>query len=222
MKVCKWCPEPVPVDARSDAIFCSKRCRQASHRFGAECPSLARALKPMRFAFADPPYPGKAWRYRGHPDFAGEVDHDRLVSRLQEWTDGWALSTSEDALSDVLAICRRRGVAVRVAAWFRQARGNLSARWPRNGWEPVIYAGGRRLPSNDQPEDALVYVARPRTTDARRVLGAKPSAFAYWMFQLLGARPGDQLDDLYPGSGGILRAWERFTQASRVDARRVA
>lgn len=35
----------------------------------------------MRFAYADPPYPGKARKYYGaHPDFAGEVDHAALIA----------------------------------------------------------------------------------------------------------------------------------------------
>lgn len=58
----------------------------------------------------------------------------------------------------------------------------------------------------------LAYVSRPRTTDPARVIGAKPAAFAYWMFRLLGARRGDTLDDLYPGSGGIARAWDHYQQ----------
>lgn len=28
-----------------------------------------------RLAYADPPYPGWADRYRSHPDYAGEVNH---------------------------------------------------------------------------------------------------------------------------------------------------
>jgi hypothetical protein len=32
------------------------------------------------------------------------------------------------------------------------------------------------------------------------------------MFRLLGARIGDTLDDLYPGSGGIARAWDHYQQ----------
>lgn len=60
--------------------------------------------------------------------------------------------------------------------------------------------------------DALSYTSRPRMTDPDRVIGAKPAAFAYWMFRLLGARIGDTLDDLYPGSGGIARAWTHYQQ----------
>jgi hypothetical protein len=66
----------------------------------------------------------------------------------------------------------------------------------------------------------LVHVARPRLTDPARVVGAKPAAFAGWLFELLGALPGDQLDDLFPGSGGIARAWALY--ASRGSARGVA
>ena len=48
----------------------------------------------MRFAYADPPYPGQARRhYKHHPDFDGEVDHGALIERLMdEFPDGWALS----------------------------------------------------------------------------------------------------------------------------------
>ena len=50
----------------------------------------------------------------------------------------------------------------------------------------------------------------------------KPPQFAVWMFCQLGARLGDELVDLYPGSGAIAEAWRRYTAAasdtSRVDA----
>lgn len=59
--------------------------------------------------------------------------------------------------------------------------------------------------------DSLIYPARPRATDPGRVIGAKPAVFARWVFELLGARPGDTLDDLFPGSGGIARAWAAYT-----------
>ncbi|MGL5826661.1 MAG: hypothetical protein ACRCYU_17900, partial [Nocardioides sp.] len=63
----------------------------------------------------------------------------------------------------------------------------------------------------DVVTDSLVYHSRPRLTDPRRVIGAKPAAYARWVFTLLDARPGDHLDDLYPGSGGITRAWASYT-----------
>jgi hypothetical protein len=209
-RVCGWCDGPMPPGARSDAIYCTTRCRQAAHRFG-----KGRALRvavglPLRLAYADPPYPGRAARYySSHPDFAGEVDHQRLVEQLvAEYADGWALSTSADALPAILASCPP---AVRVAAWFRGERPTCSYR-PLNAWEPVVYLGGRAHPSfpAERRLDALVHVARIRTTDPRWCTGAKPAAFCWWLFDLLGALPGDDLVDLFPGSGGVTRAWALY------------
>jgi hypothetical protein len=165
---------------------------------------------PLRMAYADPPYPGKAFYYRGHRDFGGEVDHEQLIARLVEgYPHGWALSTSAEALQDVLAMCPP---GVRVAAWFRGERA-ADSYTPLSSWEPVIVSGGRRYltPAADRRLDSLIYVSRPRTTDPNRVIGAKPAEFCWWLFQLLGAQPGDEIDDLFPGSGGIARAWSYIT-----------
>ncbi|MDO8107158.1 hypothetical protein Q6348_08105 [Isoptericola sp. b441] len=229
-RVCAWCQGPIPAQMRRDAECCSTRCRQARHRFtrGVGVGSGS-ATTPLRLAYADPPYPGKAWLYRDHPDYGGEVDHAELIRRLSTY-DGWALSTSAEALPVVLASCPP---GVRVAAWFRGARPNRSAVRPLNAWEPVIYSGGRAVrdrhatrpgSSGDGSHvleasatgrtDTLVHVARPRTTDPKRVIGAKPAVFARWIFDLLGALPGDELHDLFPGSGGIARAWDLYASPS--------
>lgn len=75
-------------------------------------------------------------------------------------------------------------------------------------------------PSRQDPEhpsqpltDSLVFVSRPRLTAPGRVIGAKPAVFIRWVFGLLDARQGDTLDDLFPGSGGIARAWRTYTAA---------
>ncbi|WP_338185619.1 hypothetical protein [Jatrophihabitans sp.] len=193
--------------------------------------------QPRRIAYADPPYPGMSRRYYAdHPDFAGEVDHGELIGRLSAEYDTWALSTSAAALPAVLALCPP-GVAV--AAWFRGHRPHRRAASPLNAWEPVIYGGLIRraqledvshvdeldppgftppLPlgvAQDLPArvDALVHVSRPRLTDPDRVVGAKPAAFSRWLFELLAAQPGDELVDVFPGSGGVARAWAVYTGA---------
>lgn len=221
-RLCAWCHRAISAAARRDAVTCSKRCRQARHRFTRAVGRGVAADVPLRLAYADPPYPGLAERYyRDHPDYGGEVDHAELIRRLCSY-DGWALSTSVAALPAVLALCPP---TVRVAAWVRGERPTRSGR-PLNAWEPVIYHGGRHLDPSSLEErqaaasrhagttrrlDVLVHHARPRRTDPDRVIGAKPAAFARWMFDLLGARPGDQLHDLFPGSGGISRAWHAYT-----------
>jgi len=251
-RICAWCSGPIPERARRDAITCSKSCRQARNRHAHGARPVARRpggerrvaphasdATPLRLAYADPPYPGKAWLYRDHPDYAGEVDHAALIARLAAY-DGWALSTSAAALPAVLALCPPE---VRVAAWVRGERPGRS-RWPLNAWEPVIYAGGRqqvsrsdavgaRRVADDDPShsddvgkrrladaspgtrparrvDTLVHGVTPYTTLPGRVNGTKPAAFCRWVFELLGAAPGDSLDDLFPGSGAVARAWACF------------
>ncbi|MGE4116246.1 MAG: hypothetical protein AB7G36_18925 [Candidatus Nanopelagicales bacterium] len=168
------------------------------------------AGRPLALAYADPPYPGKARRYyAGHPDYAGEVDHEELVARLvAEFPMGWALSTDSDHLQEVLSYCPP---GVRIASWTRGERPTKSYS-PLSAWEPVVYSGGRAVLSDVDARrvDALVYTARPRLTDQRRVVGAKPAAFCFWLFSLLGAAPGDTFTDLFAGSGGVARAWSLF------------
>jgi hypothetical protein len=210
-RLCDWCNGPIPARARRDSICCSVRCRQARHRFlrGVGHARPVADGHPLRLAYADPPYPGKAWLYRGHPDYAGEVDHGDLIRRLCSGYDGWALSTSAEALPAVLASCPP---GVRVAAWHRGERPTVS-RWPLHAWEPVIYSGGRQAePSHvdHRRVDSLVCGVAVLTTLPGRVIGAKPAAFARWIFDLLGAQPGDTLDDLFPGSGAVSRAWAAF------------
>ena len=73
----------------------------------------------------------------------------------------------------------------------------------------MIYSGGRLYmsPLQERRLDALSYRQGSRLTDPNRVIGAKPAAFCYWMFDLLGALPGDEVVDLFAGSGGVARAW---------------
>lgn len=106
---------------------------------------------------------------------------------------------------------------VRVASWHRGVR-KVPARGPWRAWEPVVYRGARHV-DDAGVSDAFEYFARPRLSDPGRVVGAKPAAFCFWVFKLLGATPGDALNDLYPGSGGVARAWQHYVSA--VDERHV-
>lgn len=208
-RLCKWCSEPIPESARSDSLFCSTRHRQAHHRFG-----RGRGLRPaakhgIRVAYADPPYPNRARLYRRHRDYGGEVDICELVAKLiHEFPDGWALSTSSEALGSVLRFCP---ASCRVAAWFRGERPTVAFH-PLSAWEPVVYCGGRarKVLPDRRRTDALVAFSRPRRTETNPVIGAKPAAFCYWMFDLLGLLPGDELVDLFPGTGGVSRAFKLF------------
>ena len=167
----------------------------------------------MRFAYADPPYPGQSKRwYENHPDYAGEVDHAELIGRLcRDYPDGWALSTSAAALREVLILCP---ADVRIAIWHvtsRNLRGN--GRWELN-WEPVIIRGGRQE-HGSAPIISSVLACGALTGgcsnfENHSLPGQKPSAFCRWVFGLLGARHGDEVDDPFPGSGAVGREWDAY------------
>lgn len=168
----------------------------------------------MRLAYADPPYPGKADIYIGHADYDGEVDHAELLRRLSTY-DGWALSTSADALPSIAALCVAQGLPVRIAAWWRNHVPHGTARI-LNAWEPVIYVPARnRRGSRAQIDDALIGpTPRQRPTLPSSVKGMKPPTYCAWVFELMGASPGDELDDLYPGSGIVTRTWGLWSGSS--------
>lgn len=186
-------------------------------------------MTPIRFAYADPPYPGKARKYYGaHGDYAGEVDHAALIARLEsEFPDGWALSTSQDALAQVLPLCpppRSRGAAgggvrhqFRILSWCKPTAQPGSPRGPGPaalyGWEPVIIRGGRPAAPGARVRDWLVcspemYTLRPKPDG--HVTGAKPPGFCRWLFAAAGLLPGDVLVDLFPGSGAVSGAWSAW------------
>lgn len=161
---------------------------------------------PRRVAYADPPYPGMAWMYRDQPSYAGEVDHVALVSQLQEF-DGWALSTSEKTLQQVLALCPP---GVRIAAWTKPGGISSKTRGPHNAWEPVIYMPARSL----QPGKRDWICTHPARGGDSDLIGRKPIAFCVWLFELLGMLPGDCLADLFPGSGQVSRCWQALQPSS--------
>lgn len=151
----------------------------------------------MRFAYADPPYPGQARRYVER----AEVDHAQMIGRLvEEYPDGWALSTSSPALRDVLALCPR---GVRIAAWVKPFAVFKPNNNPAYCWEPVIFMGGRR---GDRARATVRDFHSENITLERGLVGVKPPGFNRWILSLLGYIGGDTLDDLFPGSGGMAEA----------------
>jgi hypothetical protein len=179
----------------------------------------------MRIAYADPPYPGQAKRlYGDHPDYAGEVDHADLVERLMTF-DAWALSTSASALQSVLALCpapvidqkknvgrRFDGTGVRVLIWIK---GQICWRPVsiQYDWEPIIVYGGRRT-KDTRPVLKDWLHCNPR--DGNEFTGSKPYDFCRYVFDALGAERGDEFSDIFPGSGAVGRAWDRWTRQLQI------
>jgi hypothetical protein len=172
----------------------------------------------MRFAFADPPYLGRAEYYRAHHPEAMIWDdpesHRDLISRLQaEYREGWVLALSERSLRTILPMCPAEA---RTAAWISErARFAGKAVAVRKHFEPVIFCGGREGPN--RTADFVVTRQEPMPPCADRYamdkgairagdvfLGRKPAAYCRWVLDLLGFEPEtDTIDDLFPGSGAM-------------------
>jgi hypothetical protein len=160
----------------------------------------------MRIAYADPPYIGCAHLYAGHPDYAGEVDHPALIERLESEFDGWVLHASATPTS--MAVLAPIVATISGARWMSWVKG--FAAFKRNvsvayAWEPVIVKAARkpvvskRLVMRDWIQESI--------TLKRGLTGAKPEAVCHWAFEMVGARPDDDLHDLFPGTGAVTRAW---------------
>lgn len=159
----------------------------------------------MKFAYADPPYIGQAKKHYSHDPRCAEVDHKDLVRNLCEnYPDGWALSLSSPSLQEVLGYCP---ADVRVLSWvkpFCSFKKNVTLAY---SWEPVILRGGRKRSAKEPTvKDHLI----ESITLKKGLAGAKPIRFCYWIFDCLGAKPGDQLDDLFPGTGIVSSSWENY------------
>lgn len=156
-----------------------------------------------RLAYADPPYPGQARsRYNGT-----EVDHAALIAQLDAEFDAWALSTSASALRSVWNLAPH----ARCGAWLKTwaPNGWSRVRW---SWEPVLFVSARRgLKPGQRSEvwDGLVCAPNCAIGSWQEVTGkgggSKPYAFVRWVLDLLDYEDGDELVDLFPGSGNVSR-----------------
>ena len=158
----------------------------------------------LRIGYADPPYVGCAHLYPENE----EVDHAALIERLERDFDGWVLhaAATPRSMAALAPIVAETG-----ARWMSWVKG--FAAFKRNvpvahAWEPVIVKPARkpvvskRLVMRDWIECSI--------TLKRGMTGAKPEAVCHWAFEMVGARPEDDLVDLYPGSGAVTRAWSTW------------
>jgi hypothetical protein len=155
----------------------------------------------MRIAYADPPYIGQAKKHYAMP----EVDHAELIDALcRDYPDGWALSASSPTLREILPLCP---ADVRVAAWvkpFASFKPNVN---PAYAWEPVIFRGGRK---RDRKAQTVRDWVSCNITLRRGLSGAKPVPFCFWLFELMGMQPGDELVDVFPGTKAVTKAWSTY------------
>ncbi len=175
----------------------------------------------MTFAYADPPYPGCAKQhYSNDPSgiVASEVDFSDLIEKLSGY-DSWALSTHTPSLRYILPMCPEKA---RVGAWvkpFASFKPNVRVAY---SWEPVIFVGARGKEGKHQLTihdwvSVMPPIFTKRNLDGTK--GQKPMEFCMWLFALMGLRDGDELHDMFPGSGAVTTFWESYlSQRQLIDA----
>jgi len=162
-------------------------------------------------AYADPPYFGTAAKFYGahHPDAANYdrlETHAALLDRLEAEFDGWAYSLGTPSLRDILPLAPPHA---RVGAWvkpFCSFKPNVN---PAYAWEPVIYKIGRKR-GRDQP--TVRDFCSAEIALKKGLTGAKPPAFCWWIFDLIGLEPDDEFVDIFPGSGSVQKAWTKYRE----------
>ena len=177
----------------------------------------------MKLCIADPPYLGRAVRWYGeggcgdgkglnqadnHPEahlWDRPETHQKLVQDLDRDYDGWAIAMSVHSLSTYLQIVEtdsRNGI--RVCVWHKPSAITSGSRIT-NHWEPVLV----RVPANrkgwasDAPRISDVLTCAAPKNGFR---GSKPKEWTHWVLDLLGYQDGDEVTDLFHGSGAVSQA----------------
>jgi hypothetical protein len=95
---------------------------------------------------------------------------------------------------------------IRVLSWvkpFAAFKRNVRVAY---AWEPVIVKVADRLPGAIPTRD---FIAESITLQ-KGLTGAKPEKWSVWLFGVMGLRPTDDLDDLFPGSNAVSAAWDAW------------
>jgi hypothetical protein len=175
----------------------------------------------VRLAYADPPYFGCAVKFYGdHPDAAvyDTIEgHRHLIDQLTAEYDGWALSMTSGNLHDLLPLCPPDA---RVAAWVKPFHAYKKGVRPAYSWEPVVFWRGRQI-AVAPPKGGVATTPKDHLacniTLRKGLTGAKPEAFTLWVLDLLGAEREDEIVDVFPGSGSVGDAIDRWRNARPLD-----
>jgi hypothetical protein len=177
----------------------------------------------MKLCIADPPYLGRAVRWYGeggcgygngvnqadnHPEaYLWDIPetHKQLVRDLERDYDGWAIAMSVHSLSTYLEVVEtesRNGI--RVCVWHKPAAVTSGNR-VTNSWEPVLI----RMPASRKGwKSGGVRTSDVMTCNPLRsgFVGSKPKEWTHWVLDLLGYQEGDEVTDLFHGSGAVSQA----------------
>jgi hypothetical protein len=191
----------------------------------------------LKLAIADPPYLGRASTWYGstmgksqlsikqggtsktgykpadyHPEshLWDDIEtHRNLINRLENDYDGFALCLAHDNLQQLLPLFKTK---VKICIWHKWILPSGSS--ITNNYEPVII----KVPKNRRA--AVKGLTTPdvltcQKREGRGFAGRKPKAFTHWILDLLQYQDGDEVDDLFNGSGAVIESINTYSIATR-------
>lgn len=180
----------------------------------------------MKFAIADPPYLGSAYRWYGlngrakghglgradqHPEaelWDKPEKHIELANKLLNEFDGFAIALTSHSLSTYLSVIKtERENGIRVMSWIKPASLPSGSRITQS-YEPVIVKIPKDRKGRNSGKQMVDYLikAAPRKGFA----GSKPKEWTIWVMQAMGVRQEDEVIDLFNGSGAVAKAIEEY------------
>lgn len=173
----------------------------------------------MRFAYADPPYLGMGRLYDAHHADSRAYDdpeaHRDLIASLAGY-DGWTMSLHVPSLRTILPMVPE---TARICAWvkpFASFKPNVRQAW---AWEPIIVMPMRRKSKDQRTTRDWVSA---NIAMKKGLPGAKPETVAFWLFDFIGAEPGDDFIDVFPGTGIMSDAWARWSGSGLLETESMA
>ena len=82
-------------------------------------------------------------------------------------------------------------------------------------WEPVLVQACRKPIVSGRVRPLRDWYSAPAEL-VPGFAGAKPEAVCKWLFEVMGCEPDDNLEDLYPGTGAVGRAWDSWRNQLRL------
>ena len=172
----------------------------------------------MRLAIADPPYLGRADTWYGnnhnlgtgcypadkHPKahiWDNPQTHIDLARNLNDNYDGFAIACTPHSLSTYLSVLETgSSTGIRVMAWIKPNAMPGGNRLTLS-WESVIIKMIADRKGRNKGKHMRDYHIAP--APRKNFTGSKPESWTHWLLDAIGYQKGDEVIDLFKGSGSV-------------------
>jgi hypothetical protein len=180
----------------------------------------------MKLAIADPPYLGRAHRWYGvggrakgrgkgradeHPEAylwdKPETHIDLALTLLADF-DGFAIACTSHSLSTYLSVIETESEnGIRILSWIKPASLPSGSRITQS-WEPVIVKVPKERKGRGKGKQMIDYLIC--TAPRKGFAGSKPTQWTWWVMDAMGYKEGDEIVDLFNGSGAVNQAIQTY------------